>query len=259
MACQWQLGLVCDDPGEADHASHAAFEEIDRLELELSRFVESSDIARIADLEPGGSLLLGDDAFTCLEQAVTMFEITRGVFDVSLATGLERVRLDRREHRVTVDAPVSIDLGGIGKGYTVDAALRQLDDWDLASGWITCGQSTVRAFGGPHPVAIRDPNDPDAILATLQLDDRAFSGSGTRLHGQHIIDPRTGEPAGGPIGAWAFAPDSATSDALSTTFMIVTSSEIRSLCDRVDGAGAVWLTPAGELQSCGAIRGSLGH
>ena len=87
----------------------------------------------------------------------------------------------------------------------------------------------------------------------------SFSGSGTRLHGQHIIDPRTGEPAGGPIGAWAFAPDSATSDALSTTFMIVTSSEIRSLCDRVDGAGAVWLTPAGELQSCGAIRGSLGH
>ncbi|MEY2879333.1 MAG: hypothetical protein RLZZ15_1713, partial [Verrucomicrobiota bacterium] len=47
-------------------AAAAAFRELDRLESVLSRFVESSDIARANRLAFGESTMLGEEAFDCL-------------------------------------------------------------------------------------------------------------------------------------------------------------------------------------------------
>ncbi len=63
-----------------------------------------------------------------------------------------------------------------------------------------------------------------------------FSGSGFDVQGLHIIDPRTAHPATvEKQNAWAFAPNAALADALSTAFILMSKEEIRELCSRHEG------------------------
>ncbi len=71
----------------------------------------------------------------------------------------------------------------------------------------------------------------------ILLHDRAISSSGTRVKGQHIIDPRTGRPAQGAIRTWVSCPSAAVADALSTAFMAMNREEIERYCK---GHSDVW-------------------
>jgi thiamine biosynthesis lipoprotein ApbE len=91
----------------------------------------------------------------------------------------------------------------------------------------------------------------------------ALGASGLRK-GDHIVDPRTGEPARGRLAAWVAVPrppearaetpaDSeprfaaaAVTDALTTAFMLLSPEEIEGLCERSPGLEA-WILqePAG--------------
>jgi thiamine biosynthesis lipoprotein len=153
--------------------------------------------------------------------------------------------VDRASRTVFVSADnVEIDLGGVGKGYAVDRVADVLRDWNIDSALVNAGQSTLLALGcapdgQPWRIAIRDPRDHARSLGAVRLADRALSGSGVALHGQHIIDPRSGAPARGGLGAWALAPDAALSDALSTAFMILSDDEIEAYCADHNAVGAI--------------------
>jgi len=63
MATTFEVIIVYDDDRYARQAAAAAFDEVDRLEGELSRFIENSDITRINNLPANEPLRLGLDAF----------------------------------------------------------------------------------------------------------------------------------------------------------------------------------------------------
>ena len=59
--------VIADHPRDyARQAAAAAFRELDRLESELSRYVESSDIARANRLAAGETISIGEDALHVL-------------------------------------------------------------------------------------------------------------------------------------------------------------------------------------------------
>jgi thiamine biosynthesis lipoprotein len=149
-------------------------------------------------------------------------------------------------------SPVQLDLGGIGKGYAVDRMAKLLREWSIDIALIHGGYSSVLALNGPPgtkgwPVTLSNPRNRKQTLARLCLQNRAVSGSGL-LKGQHIIDPRTGQPVqgdqaegldrikpafgGGKSAAWACAPTAATADALSTAFMVMSPTEVKQYCLR---------------------------
>ena len=79
--------IVADQEHEyARQASAAAFRELDQLESELSRYVESSDIARANRLAPGETITIGDDALQCLLLAADASLATRRAFDAAYAS-----------------------------------------------------------------------------------------------------------------------------------------------------------------------------
>jgi thiamine biosynthesis lipoprotein len=263
MACTWELFILREVPSYAAQAARAAFEEVDRLERELSRFIPTSDIARVNALRAGQSLRVGADAFACLELAQQVHEETNGAFDVTvgalvrpsempdspataLPVGMHLLILERVARTVTVQAEgLMIDLGAIGKGYAIDQVVALLRDWGVTTALVHSGQSTVYALGSPpgQPgwrVSLRDPLDHSGALAGLYLRDRALSGSGTLLHGEHIIDPRTRSAARGPLGAWALASSAAISDAVSTALMVLPADDlVASRCPAA--AGKLWI------------------
>ncbi|MFO0838029.1 MAG: FAD:protein FMN transferase [Phycisphaerae bacterium] len=149
--------------------------------------------------------------------------------------GFDQLAIDLSHRRVRVPAGMMLDLGAIGKGFAVDRAIALLREWSITAALLHSGQSTAYALGAPPgqahwPVAIRDPLNHAAILARLGLREIALSGSGTLLHGPHIIDPRTRRPASGPLGAWVASPSAAFSDAASTAMMVLSDAEALRFC-----------------------------
>lgn len=252
MACTFEVRAIEEDAEYARQAADAAFAELDRLEQELSRFVPTSDIARINSLRSGQHVHVGADTIACLRLAARVFADTGGAFDVAFASrqalppGIKPLELDPRERTITVRADgVQIDLGGIGKGYALDRMLEILRDWRIRATLVHCGQSTVAVLGRPQETAdwllgIRNPLKPDQVLGRVRLRDAALSGSGRALHGDHIIDPHSGQAALDKLGAWALAPSAALADALSTAFMVMADDDdVAACCQRQAHIGAL--------------------
>ncbi len=247
MASTFKLTLVHADPRYARQAAAALAGELDRIEARLSRFIESSDVARINRLDRGQETRVQSDTFDCLRIALEVERDTNGAFDVAFGSrgprpSGPRFELDEavRAVRVLADG-VRLDLGGIGKGFALDRMAALLADWDIAAAFLAASTSTVLAVGTPPgetgwPITF----GPERSPRTLRLANRAFSGSGTAIKGNHIIDPRTRQPARGPRRAWAGAPTGAVSDALSTAFMILTEAQTRDYCRRHPEVSAWW-------------------
>ena len=287
MATIFEVFIIHDDGRYAGQAANAAFGELDRLEAELSRFVENSDISRINSLAAGQPLAVSLETFECLQLCARMYAETDGAFDVTIGglsacwlvedkksmrnptkeelsnalrhTGMKLVKLD--EDRYTVDLltdSVQIDLGGIGKGYAVGKMANILSDWGIDTALISGGSSTVLALKAPEdvkgwPVTLGNPLNRKETLGRFYLKSRALSGSGLRK-GQHIIDPRSGRPVKKKAGAWACMLEAAKSDALSTAFMVMKPKEVEKYCSKhPDVLGMLVIEGEGEGSREGKI------
>ena len=271
MATVFEILFVEEDENYAAQAANSAFNELDRLEQELSFFLENSDISRINSLSKNEITTIGSDTFDCLKQCVRLFQWTKGAFDITMRPlfelwkrydypknqphedeisivmseiGLPWLQIIEDSHQVCLmNKSIQIDLGGFGKGYAIDVLKRHLDDWEIKNGLIHSGHSTVSTVSkSPEsmkwPLSISDPKNPDIILKRIDLIHGALSGSGLKK-GQHIIDPRSGIPVGNKLAAWAFAPEAGEADALSTAFMVMTHEEITNYSEKYTVSGLV--------------------
>ncbi|NIA28775.1 MAG: hypothetical protein GWP06_02535 [Actinobacteria bacterium] len=278
MSTVYEIYIIHDDADYAYQAAWEAFAELDRLEQELSRFIGNSDISRINLLKKGESTRVGPDAFDCIRQCAQIYNDTEGAFDVTVGclydcwlnsdktlrspsddelqkalqnTGMNLLALDEADYRVYVMADyMGLDLGGFGKGYAIDKMAQLLIEWEIENAFIHGGTSSTYGLGFPGeetgwPISLSNPQHHDEIYARLNLHNRALSGSGLQK-GQHIIDPRDGYPVEGRLAAWASTPDAATSDALSTAFMIMTPDEIRRYCTQHPETQALVLPESDE-------------
>ena len=264
MATVFEIHAVHADENYAAQAAQAAFELTDRLERELSRFLPNSDIARINRLSAGERTRVTATTMECLVIARHVFELTGGAFDISIGTGLPTLELDADEFQVrATKTGVCVDLGGIGKGYAIDLMAELLADWGLEHALLHGGFSSVLALdvpdGGEGWPLTSDPANPSRVLVTLSARQLALSASGIRKT-DHIVDPRTGQPVRGRLGAWvaldrppagSASPDAprlaaaAVADALTTAFMLLDPEEIRLLCDSSPGLRA-WILPEAD-------------
>lgn len=264
MATTFEIIIQHDNARYAEQAAGQAFDELDRLEGELSRFIENSDISRINNLPAGQPLLIGLPTFECLKLSAQLYAETNGAFDVTIGsllrcwlnkdktlrnpseqelnlaqqrTGMNLIKLNEAHYTVELLAsPVQVDLGGIGKGYALDVMAELLRDWSIETAVLHGGFSTVLAMDAPAgtkgwPLTLSNPLDRSQTLAYVHLQRSAVSGSGVQK-GQHIIDPRTARPAEGKRAAWSCARDGATADILSTAFVVMSPQEIERYCIR---------------------------
>ena len=293
MATVFEIYITNDDETYARQGAQAAFAEVDRLELEMSRFISNSDISRLNDAVSGETVDLGMDVFECLSRARDMYDKTNGAFDISVGalyscwlnddrtlrqpsdeelaracelTGLDHLKLSDEDFSAEVlTEGVQFDLGGIGKGYAAEKMAEILREWSLGQALVLAGASSVLSVSVPEgmtgwPIKLRHPGNREDVLARFELTEGAISGSG-KQKGQHIIDARSveGVPVKGRLAAWAMAPDAVAADALSTAFMMLSAEEIDDYCLANPGTAAIILPHEGSEESSGQVIESFGQ
>ena len=257
MATTFQIFEAGRPADNARQAAAAAFRELDRLEGELSRFIEASDIARANQLGPAESLVLGEDALQCLLGAAQISALTDRAFDPAYASSRPAgsdeplFALDPATHTLTsLTERLQLDLGAVGKGYALDRMADLLTEWDISSACLQSGGSTALALAVPPDAAGWPIGVADEVRLFTR---RAVSGSGIAVQGEHLIDPRTGAPAQRKRRIWSFAGNAADADALSTAFFVMTDDAVVEFCRQHPGYGAVFTRDDGTPQSAGEV------
>ncbi len=253
----------------AASAASAAFRELDGVEQKISRFVPSSDIARVNALAAGESLRLCRDAWDCLATAATIAGETERAFDPACGllidfwksfpvetlenfdsagnaawqAALEKHRagafsLDAETHSILCEEPGSkLELGAIGKGFALDLMGRALEEeWGISNVLLSAGGSTVLALDAPPG---RDGwvvgFGAESKLPPVTLTRRALSSSGSAAQKTHLVNPRNGQVVVRAGIVRSIAESGAVADALSTAFFVMSPEEISDYCRRYAG------------------------
>ncbi|MCP4709678.1 MAG: FAD:protein FMN transferase [Planctomycetes bacterium] len=282
------VSILGGDADFAQSAARVAFEKVDRLEQLFSRFIEGSDVWRINHLSAGSWTPVDTDTLNCIQLAQTIADQTNGAFDITIGslhnwwrqndkpdqsntefehaavrTGMDLLEINQQAHGVGVRTDdIQIDLGGIGKGYAVDQMIQMLKEFDIKNALAHGGQSTIFALGAipEHPgwpMIITNPGQPAANHAKkINISNQSLSGSGAQIQGDHIIDPRSCQPARDKLRAYALAESAARADALSTAFIIMSIDEIEKYCQQQQNTGAI-IAIQEQGKSCMKLLGVL--
>ncbi len=271
-------------------ATRAAFDEMRRVEAMASAFVATSEVSRVNQAAGGEPVRVSDELFALLEKAGEYSELSGGAFDVTIgpvvkawgfgtdeprvpdAQTLERA-LSLVNHRALemnrVDRTVrllargmSIDLGGIAKGYATDRAGAILREHGIEHALIDAGGNILavggRPDGEPWRIGIRDPRGEspaetigpvvpvkDGAVVTSGDYERFFVADGERFH--HIFDPATGKPGQRAQSATVVAKSSCDADILSTAVFVLGPVEGLGLVDAIEGVEAMVVDADGGL------------
>jgi thiamine biosynthesis lipoprotein len=277
------------DQGAAQAAIAEVFTEFDRLEDLMSTWRKGSDVLRLNAAAGKDAVKLSPEVIEVLGLARHYSELTGGKFDVTFAALSGLWRFDQDMDRVVpsraaiaarlpligwqdlvVDAAagtaalrrrgMSVNLGGIGKGYAVDRASAILRRRGFADFLVQAGGDLYvggRPKGRAWRLGIQDPRGPaDTPFAIVELSNATFSTSGDyerffmqdgrRYH--HIIDPATGQPAMASRSVTLVTSKAVEADALAKAVFILGPDAGLKLIEQLPGVEGVIVGAHNEVR-----------
>ncbi len=158
-----------------------------------------------------------------------------------------------------LDPEMSLDVGAIAKGYSVEKIAEAIKNTGRSSYVIDSG-GNIRAIGekpdgSSWKTGIKNPFGGEHIYTTELRDsaavtsgnyERYYTVNGARYH--HIIDKDTLMPSSYFASVTIIAPDSGLADALSTALFNMSYDEGRALADSLN-IKVVWVTPDGAVKT----------
>ena len=273
----------------AELAANKAMEEIHRIDFMLNAYSEKSEIYAVNTAKSGTPVKVSDEVFNLIKLAGEISEKTDGAFDISIKpladlwdiksenpkvpsdsavkeklayADYKKVILDENERTVTLAADgMSIDLGGIAKGYAADRAAAVLKKYKIKGALVDLG-GNIYAVGRKSPfhkwsIGIQTPFKQrgeyfkiyaaeNTSVVTSGAYERCFEKNGRIYH--HILNPKTGYPAESGIkSATVICDNSAMADALSTAVFVLGSGKAEKVAKAFDGIKIIILTEDGTV------------
>ncbi|MCU1448314.1 MAG: putative thiamine biosynthesis lipoprotein, partial [Acidimicrobiales bacterium] len=221
------------DAGLADGALDAVFAWFRHVDETFSTYKEHSQISRLGR----GDVSLADcdaEVAWVLERCADISRATNGAFDARAAGRL--------------------DPSGFVKGWSVDVASAILTGRGGPNHCVNAG-GDIRVRGAPEPgrpwrTGIVHPFVRDALTVVVEGSDIAVATSGTAERGLHVVDPRSGMPAGALASVTLVGPELSLTDAYATAALamgLAAPSWLETLVDHeayvIDSGGHCWWTP----------------
>lgn len=269
-------------------AMEKAFAEIRRIENTLSKFNPQSDISRINVRAYTQPVEASPETIRLIKKSIVLSQLTDGAFDITILplmeiwsfsakdkqplpeteplklalskVGYQNIKIANQEKAVFLTQQgMALDLGGIAKGYAVDRAVAVLKQEGLKNVLVNAG-GDIYALGRHSGnkswrIAVQHPRKQEAILAVLELQDRAIATSGdyqkyvenSATRYSHIINPKTGYPCQDlPASVTVLAEDCCTADALATAIFVLGPEKGIELVNRLEGTEAIVVSVEGR-------------
>ena len=216
MGTTYRVTLAALIPGRSPGAVHREVEAVlARIDRAASTWREDSDVSRFNRAVAGEWVPAAADLLAILEVARGVHDESQGCFDVTVAA-VGSGRPSGMRHLLTRSSPpalakavtgLSLDLGGIGPGYAVDAIGLRLAALGSAGHLVELG-GEVRAWGEaaagrPWRVRIAAAGGVEAGRVAdgqpreIDLAPGEAVATSTCRPGRSPLDPRTGRPVGG--------------------------------------------------------------
>jgi thiamine biosynthesis lipoprotein len=247
-------------------------------EQRFSRFRPDSELSRLN--RASGPVVVSAPMFEALVAARRHVERTGGLFDPAIGGALAALGYDRSfapgaldrdtegpashylaarfldlaldaAHRVvTRPAHVQLDLGGMIKGRTVDAAAACLP----TMGAIDAGGDAVLRGGG-WLVDVEDPRDATRSVATIRVTNAAVATSAANRRRwrvanavrHHLVDPRTARPADTDLlQVTIVAATAELAEVIAKAVFVLGRRAGEDFLARQDGIGAVLVCESGD-------------
>ena len=264
------------------------FERATALEGILSHFDPESGVSRLNRAAGTGPLRVEPELGRLLQDAILYSELSDGTFDISvgplmelwanagrrgrrpdaaeLARTLERVgsgrirTLEGGTHAELTRAGMSIDLGGIAKGFALDELVVMLRARGVRNALLNFGRSSLHGLGRPRGAEgwrVLIPDAAEGFVGVATLRNQALSVSSS--HGQvfsiggerfgHVIDPRTGEPLATRRVAVVVADTGSLAEALSKALLVHPVERGVALLEALPGVEGLVIDAAGGRRS----------
>lgn len=270
MGSEAMISIITNDRAAAQVTIARIHRAVVTFENQFSRFLQDSELSQLNHAQ--GVFHASKPMIDLLVAACAWHVKTGGIFDPTVIDALETLGYDTSidfspgpahkdtapdiaefTRRFTTRAPFAsliidadarivhmptglrIDLGGIGKGYIVDACADMIaqthSDFWLSAGGDVCVSGTN--CDEPWRVGVQDPFSPADDIGCITIEPgtrQALATSGIikrkgkagEVAWHHIIDPRTGMPARNDIVAvTVLAPTATAADILAKTILIL--------------------------------------
>ncbi|MEM2865830.1 MAG: FAD:protein FMN transferase [Candidatus Hadarchaeales archaeon] len=264
-----EIQVVDENTAKAKEAVRAAYREIKRVEGLMSA---EDKRAEIYLLNHGGTswVELSEETLFLLRSSLDYSELSGGAFDITVKplvdlwmkevkekgklpsgerlsevlarVGWEKLEVENGRARFSQEG-MGVTLGGIAKGYAVDRACQVLREAGVGAGLVNVG-GEIRGFGKVWTIGVQHPRKEEVMLV-LELENFSIATSGDyrrffllgsqRVH--HILDPRTGKPAGECMSVTVIASNCTDADALSTTLFVLGPEKGKELADNLSSSG----------------------
>ncbi len=282
-----EMTVAARDEQQAQAVMRAAYTEMRRVESLLSRYHESSQIATVNRFAGEGQFIAVDrEVLEILQRSLDYSGLTSGLFDITvgplidlwgIGTDHEQVPDDLELRRILqyVDyrkveirpeqevrlghTGMTLDLGGIAKGYSIDRGVEVLRRHHIRSALLNAGGDIrcigVKPDGTPWQIGVQNPRDTSNISGVIALDDRAvatsgdyeryFMHQGTRYH--HIFRPDTGKPARKCQSVTILTDTAERADVLATAVFTMGPEQGQAFLEERAGVEGMIITADGEI------------
>jgi thiamine biosynthesis lipoprotein len=277
MGTSWSVKLVERPDARAGRIEQRVQCILDRVVGQMSPWREDSDLCRFNRAAPGSWVRLPEEMFAVLAYALDVARATNGAFDPTLGAlvngwgfgpsppgpalpddgsvrrwlahcGWRRIELDHQQRLARQDGGISLELGAIAKGYSVDLVARELDRLGWNHYLVEVGGELrgngLKPDASPWWVELELPPGahgllPQSIVA-LESFSVATSGDYRRYYEvdgrryAHTIDPHTGYPEDrGIASVTVVSRDCMAADAWSTALTVMGVQAGLALADRL--------------------------
>lgn len=285
-----ELKIASASQKQAAAAEAAALAEIDRLNKILSGYDANSEFSQWMNTH-NRPVAVSKDLFSVLSLFDQWRKQSNGALDAAaeligqvwkqsainqqlpaqdqLAAAIALVQqqhwlLNAEQQTATHLTNVPLKLNSFAKSYIIQSATRAAMQVSGINGLlVNIGGDIVITGTINETVHISNPQasaENDAPIDQLRISNKAIATSGNYRRGQfvngvwysHIVDPRTGLPAGNIISATVVASSATDAGALATAFNVLTVEECKTLAAAVGGVDYLLITKNGErIESAG--------
>ena len=219
------------------------------------------------DISLGAVLKLWHDAGTAEK---TYVPSDADLAEAAKHVGFDKVEINREQGTIRLTDPsASLDAGALGKGYASERAAELLASKGVTSYALNLGGNIrllgAKGDGSPYVIGIRDPQNPDETVITLNITDCACVTSGDYeryftvggVPYGHIIDKDTLKPADYCSSVSVICKDAALADALSTALFCMSFEDGFAFVSSLDDVNAIWLWLDGTINFTMGIEPSM--